>query len=194
MACSNRSTTSTVGRRLALAVLPVFLLAGCADLLGVNDRLAPEDEPYLFDRWDPNFHLAHLCEDVTDERLAELGLSRWEDAHGVIEEDGLNACSLETWEGDLVDLSAAAYKLAMLERKGIPVDYTLLSGDESTLVYQQDETDSFCRVAAETPHGTLEVGFLPSSLKEMPTSEKCAHAEKYFDLLIGEKLDEYRTN
>lgn len=191
---SKGSGFSTVRSGFVLTLLSVLFLSGCAQFLGVDQGLSPEDEPYLFDRWDPNFHLAQPCDDVTDERLAELGLSRWEGEHGITEEDGLSACSLETWEGDLVDLSAAAYKLAMLERKGIPVDYTLRSGDESTLVFQQDETDSFCRVAAETPHGTLEVGFLPSSLKEMPTSEKCAHAEEYFDLLIGEKLDEYRTN
>ncbi len=191
---SKASSFSTVRSGFVFSLLSVLFLSGCAQFLGADQGLSPEDEPYLFDRWDPNFHLAQPCADVTEEKLAELNLKRWTENLSVPEKEGIDTCYFETTSAGLIALTGAAYKLAALERKGIPLDYPLSPEKAPSLAYKQIEEDDSCTVAAETPHGTVEVNFNSSVLTDPPMAEECAQAEKYFDLLIGEKLNEYRSN
>ena len=189
MARHNTRTKATV----LLALAPLMLLTGCSSVLGLGPRLAPEDEPYLFDRWDPDFELAKPCEDITDEDLVNAELRYFED-YGDSPYEGLDTCNFLTKEDDLVILSGAAYKIAMLEKDGIPLNYQLTGIQAPALVYRQNEEDTNCTVAAETSRGTVEVSFGASAFSDYSIEEKCAQAEHYFNELIGEKLDEYRAN
>lgn len=188
-------TPTKVTNTVLLLLLPLLTITGCAKLLGVEEGLAPEDEPYLFDRWDPDFQLAEPCHDISDTRLRELGLRRIENEGTVVEKDGLSFCTFATEDSnEWIDVSGVAVKLAQFRRNGILVDYQLNESKAPSLAFRQDEYDDGCRVAAETPRGSVQVGFNSFALEDEQLVEKCQKAEEYFDLLIGEKLNEYRTN
>ena len=190
MARHNTRTKATV----LLALAPLMLLTGCSSVLGLGPRLAPEDEPYLFDRWDPDFELAKPCEDITDEELEAAGLEHSESDQYFAKTDGRDDCSFSNENVDSVILSGSAYKIAVLERDGLPVNYQANPEKEPVFVYKQDDMDDGCTVAAETPRGTVEVNFNPSVSAGFAENDVCENAEYYFDLLIGEKLNEYRAN
>lgn len=191
---SKASSFSTVRSGFVFSLLSVLFLSGCAQFLGADQGLSPEDEPYLFDRWDPNFHLAQPCADVTEERLAELGLIRLPDETGIPDREGLDSCSFDTEDGGMVIMSGGAYKLAAVKRRWLTLDYSPKESKHPALAYKQDGSDDSCNIAAETPRGTVEVHFKPSFEVDLSEPEQCAQAENYFDLLIGEKLNEYRKN
>lgn len=180
-------------RLFAFVVVPALCLTGCARLLGVPQGLAPEDEPYLFDRSDPSFHLAKPCEDITDEQVSELGLKRSEADKYSQNSDGIDSCSFDTEDYDLVMVTGAAYKLAQLKTAGVPMDYQPAAEKSPVWAYSQDG-ESGCTIAAETPRGTVEVDYVSSLNNSSGTVSDCPNAERYFDLLIGEKLNEYRAN
>lgn len=187
-------TPTKVTNTVLLLLLPLLTITGCAKLLGVEEGLAPEDEPYLFDRWDPGFELAQPCQEVSDQTLADHGIERWENPYRVPDAEGLDSCSFMTSNQGVIHLSGAAYKLATLEAEASPLDYEVDSKKQPALAFKDDEIDDFCRIAAETPRGTVEVGFSSPPLDDLPVFEECLQAEMYFDLLIGEKLNEYRAN
>jgi len=187
-------TPTKVTNTVLLLLLPLLTITGCAKPLGVEEGLAPEDEPYLCDRWDPGFELARPCQDISDQTLKQLGLERWVNEYAVPDGDGLDSCDFRTEDFGMIDLSGAAYKLATLERQGVRLDYEVGADKQPAFVFKDDELDSYCRIAAETPRGTVEVGFSSSATEELPELEECKQAEKYFDFLIGERLNEYRTN
>ena len=190
MARHNTRTKATV----LLALAPLMLLTGCSSVLGLGPRLAPEDEPYLFDRWDPDFELAKPCEDITDEELEAAGLYRNPGAEAYMDEiDGRDACAFSSTQEGGVLVSGSAYKIRALAERELPIEYQPDPGKTPVLAYTQ-EGGGGCGIAAETPHGTVEVAFLDWGLDENVSPEKCAIAEQYFDLLIGEKLNEYRAN
>jgi len=186
----NTRTKATV----LLALAPLMLLTGCSSVLGLGPRLAPEDEPYLFDRWDPDFELAKPCEDITDAELEAAGLYRDADADKYLTEvEGRDACSLSTSDDHSVLVSGSAYKIKALAEREVPLDYQPNEAKNPVLAYTQHGATA-CGIAAETPRGTVEVAFMPWNGSSTEPIDKCPMAEHYFDLLIGEKLNEYRAN
>ena len=186
----NRNVT----RRAASALLfPLLFLTGCSSVLGLGPRLAPEDEPYLFDRWDPDFELAKPCEDLAEDQLDNLGLSRMESKTNVKNADGMDACSFYDEEFGFVMVSGSAVKLRRLSENGVPLQFELSQEKQPALAYSK-YGDVGCGVAAETDRGTVEVYFESEYSSGKTPMEDCSQADKYFDLLIGEKLNEYRTN
>lgn len=180
-------------RLFAFVVVPALCLTGCARLLGVPQGLAPEDEPYLFDRSDPSFHLAKPCEDITDEQVQEAGLTRSEDDKYSPKVEGLDDCNFNTEDYDMVTVTGIAYKLAMLESDAVILEYEPSSNKSPVVAYSEDGK-SGCSIAAETPRGTVEVFFRALASDTTEAVDDCPNAEKYFDMLIGEKLNEYRAN
>lgn len=179
-------------RLFVFVVVPALCLTGCARLLGVPQGLAPEDEPYLFDRSDPDFHLAKPCEDITDAQVQEAGLRRSDADKYLVEKVGLDSCSFDANEGSIL-VNGAAFKLARLEEDGVPLNYQPSPEKTPSLAYSQDG-ETGCSIAAETPRGTVEVLYIPTFGDRIDPADACPIAETYFDLLIGEKLNEYRTN
>lgn len=180
-------------RLFAFVVVPALCLTGCARLLGVPQGLAPEDEPYLFDRSDPSFHLAKPCEDITDEQVQEAGLKSAEEEKLETHKEGIDVCSYVTENLDLIMVTGVAYKLEALKRDTDIHDYMPGVEKQPAVAYTEEHFIG-CSIAAETERGTVEVTFKTSAEVPRTVNEECEQAEKYFDLLIGEKLNEYRAN
>ena len=178
---------------VAFAVVPVVGLSGCDTVAGDPQGLAPEDEPYLFDLSDPSFELATPCKDITDEQLQELGLERSDSDKYFVEKEGIDSCGFDTEDYGSILMNGAAYKLLRLQEDGVPLDYQPSPDKAPALAFSQDGTRG-CTIAAETPRGTVDVMFTSFDSDLTGAVNDCPMAEKYFDLLIGEKLQEYRSN
>ncbi len=175
-------------------LFPVLALIGTCSLAGCSaSGLAAEDEPYLFDTSDPSFHLATPCEDITEEQLAQLGLEHSDAEKHFSKVEGRDDCAFVTENFDSILVSGSAYKLAVLERDGVPLPYQASEDKAPYLAYSQTGHMG-CSVAAETPRGTVEVMFTTMAVPRVEPLEDCPNAEKYFDLFIGEKLNEYRAH
>lgn len=180
-------------RLFAFVVVPALCLTGCARLLGVPQGFAPEDEPYLFDRSDPSFHLAKPCEDITDEQVQEAGLRRSDADKYMNNTSGIDSCGFDTEDFGSILVTGVAYKLARLDGDVVYLDYEP-SREKNPVVAYSDDGESGCSIAAETPMGTIEVLYESTGSTIVQPVDDCPNAEKYFDLLIGEKLNEYRAN
>ena len=180
-------------RATSVLLLPLLFLTGCSSVLGLGPRLAPEDEPYLFDRWDPDFELAKPCEDLSEQAIASAGLSPLEGGFDSSKVDGLDSCTFLDENQASVMVNGLAAKLLKLQTEGVPLSYAPNPEKQPVLAYSQ-EGDSGCSIAAETTRGTVEVIYDRGYFEKLNPEIDCVQAEKYFDLLIGEKLNEYRTN
>ena len=175
-------------------LFPVLALIGTCSLAGCSTSgLAAEDEPYLCDTSDPSFHLATPCEDITEERLEELGLTHLDEGGEIYRKQGLESCAFWTEDGAAIVVNAAAYKLARVAESRVPLPYAPSSEKQPALAFSPEGNEA-CVIGAEPQRGTVEVNYSSSNSYEVEPVDECPQAEKYFDLLIGEKLSEYRSH
>ncbi len=178
---------------VAFAVVPVVGLSGCDTVAGDPQGLAPEDEPHLFDLSDPSFELATPCKDITDEQLQELGLRQMEEDEDPEVKSGLEMCSFFTQHDDSVVVTSAALKLPRLREDAVAIPYDVTSEKQPAFVFSENGSIG-CTVAAETNQGTVLVEFSSNDFDMKTPEQDCPDAEKYFDILIGGKLNEYRSH
>lgn len=195
--------------RASLGLLAAALLsAGCASLDTTTETIeateasnsssfdaesgqgsAATATPATFDRNDPNFQFFNICEELTNEDLAEVGLE-FTDADPTIQLDvPSSVCSFQQlggWEQGygmqfgLASMNALSQEELLdqvVEIKTMPFERT----DLIFFHYPDEDGDLNCEVSGTTRWGRLAVGYGLVREGELRHQTICERALKHFD-------------
>lgn len=195
--------------RASLGLLAAALLsAGCASLDTTTENLeateAPNSSsfdaesgqdsaatatPATFDRNDPNFQFFNICEELTNEDLAEVGLE-FTDADPTIQLDvPSSVCSVDKLGGwnPAYGIQSGLLLMNAISESELLDEVERISDlpfDENELIFYQlpgDKAGQSCNVSGATSGGRLTFGYLIIREDALSHRAICETALAYFD-------------
>lgn len=151
------------------------------------DAAQPAAAPATFDRNDPNFEFFNICEELTDEDLAEVGLKFADVDRTILLERPFVSCGFDELESDgmIVDRNMifSGVSAAELHEAADFIELTTPSALDGaqTFVLKDEPNEWDCDAAVPTSRGLLWVNFAIFREGVLTREESCGQTVEYLE-------------